>query len=203
MTYLRLKTPTDSSLAKVDRVNGTQQRRESRAADIGKRRKNKFTKKRPERWEAKAPRPSSLAVRARIWDRHDRPNRESCNHSGPHGPIATCEPGVSIRARLSIGERRKFSRLRTLHPASELHSPRGGFFSRGRQFHFREIKSGVIIRVRCIRRAPRPAHARARSMVPLHWLDANFHFRKTNGLIFNAAALLSGLPHPSESPPDV
>jgi hypothetical protein len=38
-----------NSSARSDRVNGTQQRRESRAVDIGKRRKNKFAKKRPNR----------------------------------------------------------------------------------------------------------------------------------------------------------
>jgi hypothetical protein len=57
-------------VAKVDRVNGTQQRRESRAADIGKRLKNKVAKKRPKRWGCEAPRPCKFACPG-----HQRPTR--------------------------------------------------------------------------------------------------------------------------------
>jgi len=58
--------------------------------------------------------------------------------------------------------------ISTFAPASELHSLRGGFFVAGRQFpHFRATKSGLTCEVRCSRRAPRPAHARARSTTPV------------------------------------
>jgi hypothetical protein len=70
---------------------------------------------------------------------------------------------VDLAAPLS-GERRNISRLVPLHPARSFIPSGAAFLSLGRQFPFSRDQ---IRTKRCLRRAPHPAHPRARSTTPI------------------------------------